>query len=229
MNSLGEYPRFIVAGMYRSGSTKLFNILRSALENQNFVLRSGHYPVMQDFVDVAKKEGAFLLKQHELPDEIISLIRQGDISVVLTIRNPMEALVSLCSAFGYSPEEAVSATENAILSAEQVCEFAHVFHYKTATSSNPLTIRRYLGLLEISASPFELARLSYQYNKRNSRSISKSVPGTSRTSWDEETLFHPGHISGERRVDKETMNVLKAAISDRKFVERFHNLENFAI
>lgn len=222
-------PRFVVAGMYRSGSTKLYNILRETLVIQNPNLNFGHYPAVQDFIDVVKQGGALLLKQHDLPDDVISLIKQGDVKVIITIRNPMEAMVSLCSTFGYTPEEAVAATEQAIKSAEQVGKFAHIFRYETATSSNPRTIRRYLKLLGIRVSMFELTRLSFKYNRQNSRQISRSVQGGSGTSWDNETLFHPDHIGEKRRVDEDIANALGAAISDRSFNERFLNLDKYAI
>jgi hypothetical protein len=220
-----QSPRLIIAGMYRSGSTKVFNIFRDALKADYPFLESGA-PENHDLDKIVLKNIPFLVKKHHFSSHVTSAIQSGEIRAVITIRDPLESMVSLCSTFSFIPQEAINETELSISCAEAVAQHACIIDYKTASSSNPFTIRKYLKSEGVQVSIIQVIQLSFKWNKRNSRARSRSIEGSSRFDWDSETLFHPNHIGGKRIVDNETRLILEEACKV-SFSERFLKLSQF--
>jgi len=221
-----QNPRFIIAGMYRSGSTKVFNVFRDALQVQYPFLKSGHVAEDHDLDKFVTQNGPFLFKKHKFSSTVTSIVKSGEVVAIITIRDPLETMVSLCSTFSFSPQEAIRETELSISCAEAVSHYAHILDYKIASSSNPFTIRKYLKSAGVQVSVIQVIQLSFKWNKRNSRARSRLVQGSSRFDWDPETLFHPNHIGGKRMVDNETRLILEEACKV-SFNERFLKLMQF--
>lgn len=203
----------------------MFNVFREALKVNYPFLESGS-PENHDLDKMVLKNVSFLLKKHYFSSSITSAIQAGEITAIITIRDPLEAMVSMCSTFSFTPQEAISEIELSISCAEAVAQHACVIDYKNASSSNPFTIRKYLKSAGVQVSVVQLIQLSFKWNKRNSRARSRAIQGSSRFDSDSETLFYPNHIGGKRIVDNETRLILEEACKV-SFNERFLKLRQF--
>jgi hypothetical protein len=138
-------------GMYGSASTWLFNAAQHICERA----RTG--PVQVDFVSSQRSfEGlpragvTTLVKSHEISDDatIISLAARSTI-ILMTMRDPRDAVASLMAYHGHSFDKALAlVTQTAALCLGYVKDRrAQLFHYETRFFDEPQTIENLAAVL----------------------------------------------------------------------------------
>lgn len=201
----------IVAGMYRSGSTFSFNIVRELL-----LVRGGATVFSSNSLDVAALYNAqsanVVLKSHA-PDELCTaLIRLGAIDCVCTYRKPEDAIASWMHAFGYGIEESLTSMLQWIKWHRSVSQYALNIRYEDLAKTPRDVIqeiqRRVLKGGELS----EAQALSEKYDRRRLKTKYDELQQSDETInigasyYDAATFFHRRHITYMRdRAAEEVM------------------------
>jgi hypothetical protein len=221
-------PRILITGLLRTGSTRLYNIAREALLARHAEARVGHFTDVADLERTLSSPGPLLFKEHMLTASIQERVLDGDVVAVATLREPLPALVSLCSTFQWPAQVAVRETDRALVSLEEIAEAAKIYTYRSATDGNPAMVRRILTDAGLPAGWAESARLAHRWGRRNAEKHSTQIAGRETGRWDAETLFHPGHVGGARTVDERTLAALTEAVRTHSLDQRVAALEAVA-
>lgn len=96
-------PRIMITGMYRSGSTRLYYVLREALLKRHPDARCQHFGACDLFDEALAITGPGIIKEHTFSDRVVERVRSGDLQAVATIRDPVTTMVSLCATSGGRP------------------------------------------------------------------------------------------------------------------------------
>lgn len=133
------------AGMYGSGSTWVFNVMRglAAIDSARPV-RAQFASSMADIARIAEDGSVHVIKSHDLSDDAALLLHRQQPRVVATIRDPRDAVVSLMLYQGFPFGLALAAVNR---SARFVTATAHragglVLRYETGFTEDPATIAR---------------------------------------------------------------------------------------
>jgi hypothetical protein len=219
--------RILVMGMYRSGTTRLYNIVREALLTAHGdALMTGHHREA-DLERMLEASAPCVFKDHEPTARVVDRIVTGDLVAVGAVRQPLDAMVSFAATFSWPVDEIITRVDASVQSMEQLHGHIAVLRYADVTSGNPLVIRRILRLLSIDASIPRAAVLACHWSRRRGFSLSRD-PGRQAdgTSWDPVTLFHPNHVGGrgDRRVGSDVRRRLETAVVDLDLVARVARL-----
>jgi len=191
----------IVTGMYRSGSTRLSNLLRLSIDatiGRHDTIIS-HPVTIEGITHALDTDSVYLGKTHEAFAETLNFTRDSDIRVALTYRNPIDAATSLVSTFGWSPEFAARKLSETIMdSLELHPRYTTLVPYETAISASPFKIKKLLNSLGIEVGFPVAAYATHQTRRSRFRKISNRLLLSPSTSWDPITLLHPGHVGHEQ-------------------------------
>ncbi len=200
-------------GVFSSGSTWAFNAAGSLCN-----LRSSSEPVMQIYADDitddqelnARETGQLVIKTH-IPSAALRVMASvAEIPVILTVREPLDAVASLITRFAFTFEQA-------LLSVERSCRILA----ELSIRSNTLLLRYEDGFHEMPETVGAIAKhLGVDASEQNCRKVFDTltpsavaatieVLGASgifgdlppSVAVDSYTQWHPGHI-GDRRVGK---------------------------
>jgi hypothetical protein len=214
----------LIGGMYRSGSTFAFNIVREIL-NANGISTS--LEKLEDAIELAEHPN-LLLKSHT-PDDLTSkLIKLGGVKCICTYRKPEEAISSWMNTFGFTLEQSVEYMKQWIEWHRTVKHVVLNVPYEKIENSPfhaILDMQTYLtGRLNIASS----LKLRFKYDKRRLRKIYQSLPEGQETEsvgfsyYDKETFFHRGHISqAAHKLTEEQAEVVRDAF--RQFSDAHGN------
>jgi hypothetical protein len=214
-------PRpIVVTGMYRTGSTRIYNILREGLQTHHPGARADHFGKTEE-LDVALEDPSpGIFKEHLIGARAAERIERGEVVAVATVREPMTTLVSLCATFGWPPEVALEETDRALKSLESVAAHAILYDYETATSGNPLVVRRIMREAGVPTSLRLATSLCRRWSRQNAERQSTQLLETGTRDFDKLTLLHPGHVAGPRLVDERTREELRRGAEAMRFTVR---------
>ena len=218
-------PRIVVTGMYRSGSTRLFNVIREALLSRYPLARAAHFGQMDLLEQALEDPAPGIFKEHVLSEAVIEKVRSGEVQAVATVREPVAAMVSLCSTFEFTADVAANLINETLTSLERIAEVAKIYTYETATDYRPTVIRGVLSDVDLVTNWREVSRLSYRWGRRNARKHSDTLLRRGDDTYDPVTLFHPGHIGPARGVDATTLTDLRQASERLRMTPRIAALE----
>ncbi|HVM15038.1 MAG TPA: hypothetical protein VM287_12025 [Egibacteraceae bacterium] len=204
-------PRILITGMLRSGSTRLYNLMREALLVRYPSARAAHYGDVELLERALEDPSPGIFKEHVLSEAVIQRVHSEEVQAVATLRDPVAAMVSLCATFEWSPNVAADVTDRALTSLERIADIAKMYTYETATDYRPAAIRGVLADVGLASTWPEASRLSYRWSRRNGRKHSETLLRTGRRTYDPVTLFHPGHVGPARAVDATTRAALREA------------------
>jgi hypothetical protein len=218
-------PRpIVVTGLYRTGSTRIYNILREGLQAHHPGARADHFGETDKLNEALEDPGPAIFKEHLINERAAERIACGDVVAVATVREPMTTLVSLCATFGWPPEVALDETDRALASLESIAAHAIIYDYKTATNGNPLVVRRILRDVGLPSTLRQSIMLSRRWSRQNAQRQSTQLLETGTRDFDKVTLLHPGHVGGARLVDERTMEELQHGAADLGFNVRVGQL-----
>lgn len=190
----------IVSGIQRSGSTRVYNILRDVVSLElGKAVPAGHFVDKSEFVKQVQVKGPAVYKEHFLGSEVLRAIRRGRASVVVTLRDPADAARSYCSTFDATPREAVDQIESAVESIERLQRNAYFLDYEVASSDRWVDwegLAVWLGV-QVAREQFEAVLTEWSWPRAVELS---SILEGSPYDYDERTLFHPGHVGPTRTV-----------------------------
>lgn len=89
--------------------------------------------------------GAMVLKEHELTAKGVEVAQAAGISVVGTIRDPVETVVRLVSTFGWTTDAAIAGVGNAMSTLELFGQQITLVRYATVTTERPRVTQGLLG------------------------------------------------------------------------------------
>jgi len=212
LNSGSSRSPVICAGLYGSGSTWAYNVVRALLQ------QAGPGPVAGFYADeiAAQHEAALqdsaaaAIKCHRPGPGILALTRLAGLPVILTLRDPRDCVASMMQRFGVgfgAAHRQVVASAAAALRLRALPRVL-VLHYEAGAIGAPRTIRaiaEHLGITVDAATIDGLARaLSAETVRAHVAALEAAgrfAGGPPATTAEPETAWHPGHV-GDGRIGK---------------------------
>jgi Sulfotransferase domain len=210
---------FLCAGLKSSGSTWLYNAVvqlveddhrRSRRKQQRTGLLRFYADGMRDFPPGAEQASALVIKTHIPSHSLEFLTRFARGSVLITVREPRDAVASLMQRFDHRFEaclKEVAANASRMVDLFQSGE-ALVFRYEDRFYDRPETLDEIARHLHLKTSRFALQRTFASLTAPNieKRILSLSARGAfgetpTPDSFDPKTHWHPGHV-GDRLIGK---------------------------
>jgi hypothetical protein len=216
--------RYLVLGVYRSGSTRLFNIIKDLLAERcggSEHVRAVHRGNPPEAYAEMRLPGAMVLKEHELTAEGVELAQAAGVSVVGTIRDPVEAVVSLMSTFDWTTDTAIAGVGNAMSTLELFGQHITLVRYATATAERPRVMQGLLGAVGLECGWWTARRLCERYSHQEMAAATASLVLSETDRWDPATLFHPGHVGTPHRVVGEELAALTARVQAEGLADRY--------
>lgn len=195
----------IVAGTYSSGSTWLFNVIRSIVATLNENAVSCYCESAEQVLHVSQKAEHLVVKSHALDRNLINLVGLTKAKIVITSRDPRDSYVSLLERFNFETQDLVdkvarSITMSAIARIKTDCLF---LSYEDNFTENPETITRVSEYIGTPISKRQATSIFKRYHRNKIKAeVSRLTSAGQDSSWfDPATHWHPGHI-GDGRVGK---------------------------
>lgn len=216
--------RLVVTGMFRSGSTRTFNLFREAgLRRHGGAFRHGHCDSAEALDTALRDPSPCIFKEHLLSEEILA--HCSGTLFICTVREPMPALVSYCSALGHEPEHALELMDEAVTWIERLGPSAILVPWEEATTDSATAIRRLLRKGGVRAGYRESAQLARRWSRERAERLSRGAEAMAdRRPWDPVALFHPGHVGPERTVEPEVIERLETGINQRQLEGRIDRI-----
>jgi hypothetical protein len=199
----------LVAGMYRSGSTFAFNVIRETLETHGGVAAYAGDSLRPGMV--APGSTNVILKSHA-PDALCTdLVRVGAIRCVCTFRNPMEAIASARLAFGFSLDDSLELMRHWLAWHRSVAPHCLNIDYVDIDRRPLSVILRLQRWLVGATRPLLAWRLRRTYDKRRVKDRYDALPMTDAvvdggfTYYDRITFFHRRHVTSIQGIDAATV------------------------
>lgn len=214
----------LVAGMYRSGSTFAFNVIRETLETRGGVAAHAGDSLRPGMV--APGSPNLILKSHA-PDLLCTdLVRAGAIRCVCTFRNPTEAIASAMLAFGFSLDDSLELMGNWLAWHRSVAPHCLNVDYVDIDRRPLSVILRLQRWLVGAPRPMLAWRLRRTYDKRRVKDRYDALPMTDAvvdggfTYYDRITFFHRRHVTSIQGIaaasilSGEELRKIRAALAD---------------
>jgi hypothetical protein len=227
----------ICTGMLGSASTWLFNVIRLIEKKCNRSV-AGEYAdeLTREFLlRLARAPGTFIIKSHHPRQSLLSAIHFGRLPVLLTIRDPRDAVASLMKRFGRNFDGAVTHVESSAATLMFIESVSNpmILRYEQEFFADWRTVSRVSAFIGSALSPEDAQSISRALSREqtlqlidqkiNDGTLNVGNPGTS---CDPETKWHPHHI-GDGRVGKFKDVLIPEQISHvtdrtRSYIERFY-------
>ena len=190
----------VVAGMYRSGSTFSFNIVREILD-----ARGGATSFSSDSLDSAflgtVRTTHVVLKSHTPDNSCIERIRSGTALCICTYRKPEHAIASWSTAFGVDIDKSLDIVRQWLTRHRSIAMHAMNVNYENLDAAPLdviLDIQRYmLQVCDLQ----EAVRLRNKYDKEKIKNEYDCLQESERTTnigfsyYDTTTFFHRRHVT----------------------------------
>ena len=210
----------IVGGMFRSGSTFSFNIVRELLEAKAPTLSSLKTP-HESITELAAGCKHLVVKTHTPDEPSKRMIELGAIKCICTFRSPEDAITSWMNTFGFSLDESIQSFREWINWHQQLSQLTLNINYSQIENHPLLCILRIQYFLFGRMNLFEALRLNKKYNKQAIKSKYKELPEGNDTQnigfshYDKQTYFHRRHISENTTAcTEENRSIIRLAFSD---------------
>lgn len=189
--------------MPRSGSTFSFNIAREILSQRIPTTCK----VTEDIYDAitGSNTRCLIIKNHNLNEFGINLLKIDAMKGICTIRDPYEAIESTMDIFGFDIDQSIHSFQLWVDSFNQFHEMSLIISFKNIEQSPTRTVWRISKYLGFTPSPLELYKLVKKYNKKSIMKISheidprdKHVTDVGFSYYNNENLFHRRHVRKEK-------------------------------
>jgi len=207
------------AGLKSSGSTWLYNAVIQLLEDDRGHSVSSRRSArmlpfyadrLRDFPPLAANAGTMIVKTHRPTSAMEFLVRYANGPVLITVREPRDAVASLMQRFGHRFEPCLS---EVAVNARRIVDLlesggAAVFRYEQRFFESSETLAQLATYLRLKISGQTRRRI---FRALTATSIKKRIRFLSADgafgrkptpdSFDRRTQWHPGHI-GDRQIGK---------------------------
>lgn len=208
-------PRVIMTiGLYSSASTWVFNVLRELM-----VAKHGEARVLAIYSDGVAKVladqqalGRYIVWKMHFGEPAWEVFAQlADPTILLTLRDPRDAVLSLVNRFNTSVPMAAKAVGMSCNRFLQCAEAGHpILRYEDGFFQNPGTIRMIAEYIGVTVDEAAMERISDRFSTESVRAFAEQVPGLPAERvkgnltgdlYDEVTQIHRGHI-GDGSIGK---------------------------
>ena len=190
-----------VAGMQRSGSTFVFNIVRESLSRSGRVYAEPSISIPEV---LSRSAGAnhVILKSHLADDLLLSLTRHGAIKTFCTYRRVEDSVASLMDVFGYSLSNSIARVRSWVRMYSHIRAFALNIPYEVLRH-DPVSVAnhvsKYLGFAN------DATALAQKYSRERVFAASHSLDESSQqvvnmesSIYHKVTYFHRRHVPSLR-------------------------------
>ncbi len=217
--------KVVVLGMYRSGSNRIYNIVREAAERHALDERVGHFGDVDELDLAVSEEAPFVFKEHEVGPGLAERIRSGEVKALGTIRDPLPSLVSLCATFSWTTETVLELSDRAVRTLEGLQGFVQLRTFEECISASPIKIAQIVRALDVPISLPIACHLVYRWRRKRLVQLSMEAElKRDDEGLDPVTIIHPDHVGGKRVLSESRMLELEAGIEALHLVERVHLL-----
>jgi len=201
-------------GLPGSASTWVFNVARELVIAQHganavhSVFSDQVQPVLED---AHAQQRYIVWKLHQPEPNWQSFARQMQAKIILSLRDPRDAMLSLMRRFNYDVAEACGTMRRSLRSIEELAKDGHpVLRYEDRFFERPVTVGAIAGHIGVALGDAERARIFATYETETVRQFGrrldslpperiKTIEGSTR--YDAVTQIHGGHI-GDQRIGK---------------------------
>lgn len=202
-------------GLYSSGSTWLFNVVRSICAKHSDKSFSVYADKGGDIISSFGDEIEYLvIKSHHIDEEYLKIIRATDAKLIITVREGRDSVTSLINRFEKSESDALSQIS---LSASTIAlarsMFAHMLLvYEGRFMDERETITRVADYIGIEISEDFASELLAQFDREKvaSNILAQFKNASADITYDDANHWHVGHV-GDGRSSKWTETLSKAA------------------
>ncbi|MEA1649779.1 hypothetical protein UAJ10_12230 [Nitrospirillum sp. BR 11164] len=229
-------PRLIGSfGLQGSGSTWVYNVIHGVLEISGArIARFFANDLTHDTVLALRGADVALVKAHEPSAALLAACLFAGAPVIITVRDPRDAVVSLMERFGHSFQEAADEVRNSaryLMRLVADCP-AWVLRYEDGFMETPATVSRIAAHVGVEISDHDAEAIFQAHAKgevvrRIGRLIQEGRMGDDnpRLRFDAASHWHPNHV-GDGLVGKYARKltadqVMAVEIAGRDFMERF--------
>lgn len=212
-----------VSGMYRSGSTFSFNIVREILSSFGSVVTLSD----NSLPNLLVSEEYLIIKTHAPDFQLSGMIYERKIPCVCTYRKPEDAIASWMRVFGGTLESAITLIESWCKWHSEVHNHVLNISYEQIEYNSfgaILTIQRYLTGMEDIA---QVTMLNMKYQKSIMKDYTDMLQQSDDTTdlgftyYDNETFFHRKHISSLKSISATEVFSESQILSIRGQLDRF--------
>jgi len=214
-----------VAGMQRSGSTFVFNVVRELLSSSGRVYAEPSVSVLEVLMRSAGADH-IILKSHIADNLLISLTRHGAIKTVCTYRSVEESVTSLMDVFGYSLDNSIVRIRSWFQMYRHIRRFSLNIPYE-ALRGDPASVANRVGAYLGFAG--DATALAQKYSRERvfaaSQQLSESsddVINMGSSIYHKVTYFHRRHVPSLR--DRIASNDLSVEDLNRVKAELAHEI-----
>jgi len=220
LNYMPQPIKVVVLGMYRSGSNRIYNIIREATERHAPDVRVGHFGDVDELDLAVSKDTPFVFKEHDIGPGLADRIRSGEVKALGTLRDPLPSVVSLSSTFSWTTENVLDLTDRAVRTLEDLQGFVQLRTFEECISASPVKIAQIVRALDVPISLPIACHLAYRWRRKRLVQLSKEAELNSEMGPDAATIIHPDHVGGRRVLPESNMLELEAGIDVLHLAER---------
>ena len=207
-------------GLYSSGSTWLFNVVRCICAKHSDKSFSVYADSGGDVMSCFGDEIEYLvIKSHHLDNDFLKIIRATSAKLIITVREARDGVTSLMNRFGTSESDAlsqISLSASAIAVARNM--FGHmIFVYEDRFMDNKDTIKKIADYIEVEISDDFASEILAQFDREKVASdiTAQFEHASADITYDDATHWHVGHIGdGKSSKWSETLSDAAAAAID---------------
>lgn len=193
-------------GVYSSGSTWVFNIVRRLLKQRGGEVFSMFSEQGHDLLSCSNGGmDAIVTKSHHFDLDFMRILGISNSKIIMSVRDPRDCVVSLMQRFGLNDSDAIFRVSRSSSVVAMVRKQLNnmTFFYEDNYFSNKNTIASIAEFLEIqiSSEMIEDIYSEYQSEKLSCMIKGRFEDGTSNIDYDNDTHWHPGHI-GDGKIGK---------------------------
>lgn len=188
----------VVAGMYRSGSTFSFNVIRESLIERGTVLTQAGNSIPSGYCDADAMH--LILKSHAPDEACTALVLRGDVHCICTYRRPEDAIASWMRAFNFGLDDSIEMMRQWLAWHARVSTHTLNIAYEKIDRRPLSTIFRIQRWLVGRSSVWNALHLWWKYDKRRLKVLydqlahGPAVEEIGFSYFDRNTFFHRRHI-----------------------------------
>ena len=223
----------ICAGLPRSASTWIYNATRLLLKSRGKVAGISSNGIPADLRSYARTNACLLVKAHEPDDALVGLAQMLDAPIIVSVRDPRDALVSFEISLGVSRADALGQLKGSAAALLKLDDYPQKLLLKYEETSDRVAclteIANHIGVQPSAELLHEIAEeLDLETVKKDiARLEAEGVLDSARPAevWTEDSLWHPNHCGdGASGKLREKLSPFDAAIVGnqlRAFFDRF--------
>ena len=232
----------ILAGLYRSASTWLYNVVLEILKGEGVESRmSAFYADQVEILasSIGKTDEIIAIKTHA-PDPTIKVLAKLGAPVIFSIRDPFDCVASLVKQFGHSFEDALQIVTESIKACTELIDVARhqplILVYEEIFARGPQTVQAIANCIGHTIDERRAIDIANLLSPSKVRSyiddlVQKGLI-TQTFDFDPITHWHPRHVgsgkTGRFREDLNELQIAKVRFAARRFCERFGYIDSVA-